>query len=73
MKRFNLNFEMRKKLSTQIEKRERERERFGNERRRKSVIKRKMIFLTIHCSEVQYIYVHKEQPWPYQRSLNLRD
>ena len=27
MKRFNLNFEMRKKLSTQIEKRERERER----------------------------------------------
>ena len=71
MKRFNLNFEMRKKLSTQIEKRERE--RFGNERRRKSVIKRKMIFLTIHCSEVQYIYVHKEQPWPYQRSLNLRD
>ena len=71
MKRFNLNFEMRKKLSTQIEKRERE--RFGNERRRKSVIKRIMIFLTIHCSEVQYIYVHKEQPWPYQRSLNLRD
>ena len=71
MKRFNLNFEMRKKLSTQIEKRERE--RFGNERRRKSVIKRKMIFLTIHCSEVQYIYVHKEQPWPYQRSLNLWD
>ena len=26
MKRFNLNFEMRKKLSTQIEKRERERD-----------------------------------------------
>ena len=71
MKRFNLNFEMRKKLSTQIEKRERE--RFGNERRRKSVIKRKMIFLTIRCSEVQYIYVHKDQLWPYQRSLNLRD
>ena len=62
---------MRKKLSTQIEKRERE--RFENERRRKSVIKRKMIFLTIHCSEVQYIYVHKKQPWPYQRSLNLWD
>ena len=34
MKRFNLNFEMRKKLSTQIEKREREREIWKQEKKK---------------------------------------
>ena len=51
------------------------REQFGNERRRKFWWKRNDF---LNCSlqwrtVYIYIYIHKDQLWPYQRSLNLRD
>ena len=78
MKRFNLSYIsctngvhtiMRKKLPTQREKRE---SNLGT-REEENSDEKEMIFLTVHYSEVQYIYIHKDQLWPYQRSLNLRD
>ena len=49
---------MRKKLSTQIEKRERE--RFWKLKKKKICDEKENDFLTVHCSEVQYIYMYIE-------------
>ena len=46
---------MRKKLSTQIEKRERE--RFWKLKKKKICDEKENDFLTVYCSEVQYIYI----------------
>ena len=48
---------MRKKLSTQIEKRERE---ILETKEEEICDEKENDFLTVHCSEVQYIYMYTE-------------